>query len=235
MKTKNILSAISTNELKNISSVKKLKDINKEKNDFYINYLKPKLDEQNIELDAKVDYFKKLEECNELCIEVFERFSKKNWAMKFLLSFLSLFDRKKGEEPEGVELSVEQKELAATEIASFIKMSNEFDTKCNEYMEEYIIPKLNELAKNTKIIFDRNSNDERVKLITLNTEKKFMKNIKLSAVLVFYTRLADKEDKDWFDSVNFVYNDNIEQKKEFANEITNTFVERYDNLTLDDE
>ena len=97
------------------------------------------------------------------------------------------------------------------------------------------IKQLNELAKNTKIIFDRNSNDERVKLITLNTEKKFMKNIKLSAVLVFYTRLVDKEDKEWFDSVNFVYNDNIEYKKEFANEITNTFVERYDNLTLDDE
>lgn len=235
MKTKNILSVISTNELKNISSVKKIKDINKEKNDFYINYLKPKLDEQNIELNDKIDYYEKLKECNELGIEIFEMFNKKNWLMKFIFSLISHFDYKKDEEPKEVELNKEQKELVATEIASFIKKANEFDIKCNEYMEEYMIPRLNKLAKNKKIIFDRTSNDERIKLITLNTEKKFMKNIKLRAVLIFYTGMLDKEDKEYMDSINFVFNNNVELKKEFANGIINTFIERYSSLTLDKE
>lgn len=235
MKTKNILSAISTSELKKLSTINVNENISKLKNDFYFNYLKPKLKEENVEFNTEINYYEKLKEYNDLGIKVFEKFNRKKFLMKIIFAFISLFDYKKDEEPKETELSEEQKEFIANEICNFIKKANEFEIKCCEYMEEYMIPRLNELAKKKKIVFDRNSNDERVKLITTNTEKKILKNIKARAVLNFYTGMLDEEDKKYFDSMNFVFNNNVKIKKEFVKEFTNNFVRIYDTLTLDEE
>lgn len=236
MKTKNILSAISTYELKNLSSVINEKNIHKYSNDFYINYLKPKLKEENVEINNEIDYFEKLKEYNTLGIKFFEKYNKKSLLMKIMVIFMNFFNYSKDEIlSEDIEPTEEQKIGMANEICTFIKKANVFEIKCCEYMEEYMVPKLNELAKKKKIIFDRNSNDERVKLITTNTEKKIMKNIKARAVLNFYTGLLDKRDKEYFDSINFVFNDDKKYKKEFANDFGNNFANIYNTLTLDKE
>lgn len=236
MKTKNILSSISTCELKNLSSNINEKNIHNYSNNFYTNYLKPKLKEENVEINVETNYFEKLKEYNTLGIKMFEKFKKKNLLMKIIFSLISLIDFSKKEIPQKeIEPTEEEYKRMTEEICNFIKKANEFEFKCCEYMEEYIIPRLNELAKNKKIVFDRNSNDERVKLITTNTEKKIMKNIKTRAVLNFYTGMLDEEDKKYFDSINFVFNDDIKFKKEFAKGFLDSFVKIYDTLNLDKE
>lgn len=236
MKTKNILSAISTYELKNLSLEINEKSIHKNTNTFLNNYLKPKLKEENVEINTEINYFEKLKEYNDLGIKMFERFKKKNLLMRIIYFLISRIDFSKKDMPqEEIEPTEEEYKKMAEEICNFIKKANEFEFKCCEYMEEYIIPKLNELANKKKIIFDRNSNDERVKLITTNTEKKIMNNIKTRAVLNFYTGMLNKEDKEYFDSINFVFNDDVKFKKEFADGFLDSFVKIYDTLNLDKE
>ena len=81
MKTKNILSSISTCELKNLSSNINEKNIHNYSNNFYTNYLKPKLKEENVEINVETNYFEKLKEYNTLGIKMFEKFKKKNLLM----------------------------------------------------------------------------------------------------------------------------------------------------------
>jgi len=65
--------------------------------------------------------------------------------MRIIYFLISRIDFSKKDIPqEEIKPTEEEYKCMAEEICNFIKKTNEFEFKCCEYMEEYIIPRLNE-------------------------------------------------------------------------------------------
>ncbi len=111
-----------------------------------------------------------------------------------------------------------------------IKRVKVFNIKCEEYLQTYIIP----ILENTeKIIFDTNSADEDIKLKTENTLKILSILVKEKGSLSAHMNFSCIDfDDETSKQINFLYIDDDNVKKEIALNLCNDFITRYDKLDL---
>lgn len=127
----------------------------------------------------------------------------------------------------------EEKKLLGVMFAEFTYKLTTFETKSNEYLNEYIIPIL-ETKK--EIVFDLSSTDENVKLITQRTIDLFLKYIHEQGSMTFHNSIFEgnsfEDIEALFNYFNFLYIDEIEMKKTIANLLCEVFVDNYEKIDL---
>lgn len=112
----------------------------------------------------------------------------------------------------------------------YVRRMKIFDTKCEEYIQAYIIPIL---ENEEKIVFDINSTDEDIKLKTENTLKIFSILVQEKGSLGAYINFGYIDfDDETSKQINFLYIDEDNVKKEIALNLCNDFITRYDKLDL---
>lgn len=113
-------------------------------------------------------------------------------------------------------------------LISYFEKTKTFNQKCEEYIENYIIPIL---SKEDKIIFNTNSTDETTKQKTDDTLKIFYKLVGEKGSLGAYMKFGCVEfDEETSNIINFLYIDNDKIKREIATSLCNDFITRYDKI-----
>lgn len=113
-------------------------------------------------------------------------------------------------------------------LIMYVRRIKVFNEKCEEFMQNYIIPIL---SNEEKIVFDINSTDEEIKKKTDDTLTIISKLVgekgSLGACMKFGCIDFDEEtDK----LINFLYIDDDKVKKEIADNLCNDFLSRYDKI-----
>lgn len=127
-----------------------------------------------------------------------------------------------------------KKEIGNRIALYLIKMYTYHDKK-EKYIEEYIYPLLEELNNTKKIVFDLQAIDNKTKLETNKINKlvhKFVTdNSKMSIGFDIYLDLYDSEYQEKW---NFIFDDNVQNKKDFANIFYDFLIEHYRNINFKD-
>ena len=120
------------------------------------------------------------------------------------------------------------KKQVANKISDYLIRVKTYEMNLNKYIDEYIIPVLNKHNEEKKIKFDLNSNDEEILLITNNTieltKRVIFENTNISIILPFIKNKIEEKNINAFD---LLFNDNIETKKEFANDFSKYILNNY--------
>ena len=113
-------------------------------------------------------------------------------------------------------------------LISYFQKTKAFNQKCEEYIDNYIIPIL---SNEEKIIFDINSTDEEIKKKTDDTLTMLSKLVGEKGSLGAYMKFGCIEfDEETYNIINFLYIDNDKIKKEIATSLCNDFITRYDKI-----
>lgn len=260
MKTTNILKQMELKQeqskILNAISDKREKDLLA--SDLYNNYIKPRIKERNISLDD-FDLYSTMKRHNGNYSNYIRRKQDSSLFMKFLNKMVNKLSKGQpinlpyGEnaiddidDDTNIEndtdidllefnnnLDEEDKIFLADSICDYLYKTTNFDKKCDEYFNKYVLPLLEEKNKKEEIIFDTNSTNENIKTITNNTLKFIKYLIEERASLSLYdTFVKDTEDKDTIDRLNFIYTDNETIQSNLAKSLIELFVSKYNKLDL---
>lgn len=218
-------------EILNSSNVEKMEDLKQ-------NYIMPILKEKNIEMPD-----------NEFIIETWKKMG--DYTMGFIKRWMDGYIRKYLEQQYNYlnhqkfmpnmtrfsskvfDIEEEEKKVLGNTFAEFIYKLTTFETKCNEYLKDYIIPIL---EQEETIIFDMYSTDENKQTITQKTLELFLKYIHEHGVMTFHNSIFEgqsfEEIEDTFNYFNFLYVDNKETKEMVAKLLCNAFIYNYDSIDL---
>jgi len=135
--------------------------------------------------------------------------------------------------PKIYDIPEDQKKILGKEYAQFIYKIATFDTISKEYLNSYIVP----ILKNeNKIIFDLNSNDEHIKLLTQKTWDLFLKYICEHGSMAFHNFWVEDNEIEEFKLINnyfnFLFIDDKEIKEYIAKSLCEVFIENYDQIDL---
>lgn len=137
--------------------------------------------------------------------------------------------------PKIYDIPENQKKILGKEYAEFVYKIATFDTKSKEYLNSYVVP----ILKNeNKIIFNLNSNDEHITLITQKTLDLFLKYIYELGSMTFHNFLFEDEDNEIEEFklinnyFNFLFNDDKETNEYIAKSLCEVFIENYDKIDL---
>lgn len=226
MKKANVYKNMRGNQITN----KNIINYQRQMTNFIENVLSPKLDEIGL-FDYTDDYFekdqKKIERYANNFIKSINTDNKKQGELSSLLKNIN-FNKK-----DITILQFLNDDDALNKTILYIERTKEFNKKCEDFINDYIIPVLNQFSKDNKIIFDMKSKDQQ---IILNTQK----ILKILSLLVYekgslgaYMKIGCINfEKDFSNEINFLYIDNDEIKKNIAKKLCNDFLERYDKIDM---
>ena len=230
--------AISINEETKLFKFLTNKQYTKEITEFKEMYVEPFLKEKNITDINITEIFEKYNTINQYTLRFIDRWLNGYIRKRLEKSYNYLnhqkitpgilnYNSKKIFEDE------EEKKIIAKMICELIYKVYCFDDKCNNFLQTYIVPLL---ENETTIVFDLNSDDEKIKLITNNTMELFLRYIKELGSMTFRNAIflgTDKnETEPLFNYFNFLFIDDEEQNKYIANALISTFVNEYKKMDL---
>ena len=218
-------------EIINSNNIEKMEE-------FKQNYIMPILKEKNIEMpddDFIIETWKKTSDYTMGFIKRWiDGYIRKNIERKYnYLNHQKIMPNMTRFSSKIFDIEDEDKKMLGNLFAEFIYKLSTFETKCNEYLNDYIIPIL---EKEDTIIFDMSSTDEITKIITQNTLELFLKYIHEHGAMTFHNSIFEENDfeeiEDLFNYFNFLYIDNIETKEMVAKLLCDTFIYNYNKMDL---
>lgn len=219
-------------EILNSSNIEKMEDLKQ-------NYIMPILKEKNIEMpddDFIIETWKKTSDYTMGFIKRWmDGYIKKDLEQKYnYLNHQKLMPNMTRFSSKVFDVEEEDKKLLANMFAEFIYKLSTFETKCNEYLNDYIIPIL---EKEETIIFDMSSTDENIQTITQKTLELFLKYIHEHGSMTFHNSIFEGQNPeeiiDMVNYFNFLYVDDIKTKETLAKLLCNVFIFHYNNNNID--
>lgn len=218
-------------EIINSNKIEKMEELKQ-------NYIMPALKEKNIEMPD-----------NEFLVVTWQKIS--DYTMGFIKRWMDGYIKKDLEKKYNYlnhhkimpnmtrfsskifELEDEDKKMLGNRFAEYIYKLTIFETKCNEFLKDYIIPIL---EKEETIIFDMSSTDETIQTITQKTLELFLKYIHEHGSMVFNNNIFEgdncEETELFCNYFKFLYIEDEDMKKTIANLLCEVFVENYKKIDL---
>ena len=185
-------------------------------------YIMPKINiSEIIENDKKYDFmYDEIRTTSAEMVIMFSQVNKDNKAPNMLkdneIDFINKSD-------------IKLKKDIANRIKEYVIKKYTYENKVNDYIDKYIKPLLNELQKEKTIIYDTDSKDKDIMLITNNTMEFVKQYIYYETKeSIGYSIFKYLYDEDYTNDWNFIFNDNENAKNEFAG-IVKDFLKKYYN------